>query len=612
MRRRLGAVVVLVAVALASTATPASTLMSPHSVAAGRASPIPLGTYPGSIDLGGIANDLVFSSDRALAYATTREGVQVLRTSDWSIVDTIDTPHFAFGAALLDDETRLAVALHRLDEVIELDLDTGQIVATHEIETPVDVEATDDGNLLVSSEKFLSNAWIVDRGAEPPTVTASAELRVMIGAITPDPGQSSMYVVALDFSFRNIVQRLDSSTSAVSILATSAPLDISPQPLSSMVVDHTAERLYTASGAILDSETLTPIDEITPGVPVLAGDEIFMISSAEIAVHDRDTLELERSWEPACDAYPEGLVGHDAWLSPDGANLIVPSSTGLCLEPVDGSGPHPANLVFRASTIDGARISSGTLIVLDLLGRPVIDIDFDLWDRELDVWLLEGDYWVALVRPVDSQGWPLVPMTPNGYAILEREADTMRIEGRTVAEVITRPFPYDIVETSQTFWSSIQWLVMTGITQGCGPEAFCPNDYVTRGQMAAFIDRALELPDAGPAGFNDDSGSFQQNIWNLKAADITTGCARNRYCTDDYVTRGEMAAFIDRALELPDAGPAGFNDDGGIFQQNIWNLKAAGITTGCAHDRFCTDDYVTRAQMAAFLERALGDDWPFV
>jgi hypothetical protein len=39
-------------------------------------------------------------------------------------------------------------------------------------------------------------------------------------------------------------------------------------------------------------------------------------------------------------------------------------------------------------------------------------------------------------------------------------------------------------------------------------------------------------------------------------------------------------------------------------------LRAAGITTGCAPDRFCTDEFVTRAQMAAFLERALADNWP--
>jgi hypothetical protein len=45
-----------------------------------------------------------------------------------------------------------------------------------------------------------------------------------------------------------------------------------------------------------------------------------------------------------------------------------------------------------------------------------------------------------------------------------------------------------------------------------------------------------------------------------------------------------------------------------IFEADIERLAAAGITTGCnppANDRFCPDRNVTRAQMAAFLQRGL-------
>ena len=46
------------------------------------------------------------------------------------------------------------------------------------------------------------------------------------------------------------------------------------------------------------------------------------------------------------------------------------------------------------------------------------------------------------------------------------------------------------------FEADIDWLAAEGITKGCNPpnnDKFCPDGQVTRGQMAAFLVRALEL-----------------------------------------------------------------------------------------------------------------------
>jgi hypothetical protein len=71
-----------------------------------------------------------------------------------------------------------------------------------------------------------------------------------------------------------------------------------------------------------------------------------------------------------------------------------------------------------------------------------------------------------------------------------------------------------------------------------------------------------------------------------------------------------MAAFLVRALSLTDQGTTDFiDDDGSIFEADIEKLATAGITKGCnppSNDRYCPDDNVTRGQMAAFLTRALG------
>jgi hypothetical protein len=53
-------------------------------------------------------------------------------------------------------------------------------------------------------------------------------------------------------------------------------------------------------------------------------------------------------------------------------------------------------------------------------------------------------------------------------------------------------FPND-VPTTHPFFRFVEALARAGITSGCGPESFCPNDPVTRGQMAVFLTTALGL-----------------------------------------------------------------------------------------------------------------------
>jgi len=117
--------------------------------------------------------------------------------------------------------------------------------------------------------------------------------------------------------------------------------------------------------------------------------------------------------------------------------------------------------------------------------------------------------------------------------------------------------PFDDVPADHLFVEDIKWLAAEGITKGCNPPdntMFCPDAYVTRGQMAAFLVRAL--------GYDDDGGG------NL---------------------------YLD--------------DDGHVFETDIDKLGTAGVTKGCNppdNDKFCPNNIVTRAQMAAFLKRALG------
>jgi Tol biopolymer transport system component len=109
--------------------------------------------------------------------------------------------------------------------------------------------------------------------------------------------------------------------------------------------------------------------------------------------------------------------------------------------------------------------------------------------------------------------------------------------------------------TQHRFASDIAWLADREITRGCNPPSntrFCPDGFVTRGQMAAFLVRALGLSDRLVDPFVDDDGSvFEADIERLAAAGITNGCnppSNSWFCPDGYVTRGQMAAFLHRAL----------------------------------------------------------------
>lgn len=159
----------------------------------------------------------------------------------------------------------------------------------------------------------------------------------------------------------------------------------------------------------------------------------------------------------------------------------------------------------------------------------------------------------------------------------------------------------------------IEKLAASGVTRGCNPPAntlFCPDDPVTRGQMAAFLNRALSLP-AGTGAFTDTAGHlFVSDIGALAASGVTRGCnppTNTRFCPDQPVSRGQMAAFLNRALGLAPSAPAFADSLDHVFAADIGALATAGITAGCnppANTLYCPDQPVTRAQMASFLVRA--------
>ncbi len=177
----------------------------------------------------------------------------------------------------------------------------------------------------------------------------------------------------------------------------------------------------------------------------------------------------------------------------------------------------------------------------------------------------------------------------------------------------------DVSRTHWAF-SYIQTLATNGITNGCAATEYCPDNNVDRAQMAAFMLRAKHgrnyvPPTATGTVFGDVSTSHWAAAWieQLASEGITGGCGGGNYCPEDPLTRAQMAVFLLRAkygqgYVPPTATGTVFDDVPATHWAAAWieQLSAEGITSGCDASNYCPDASLTRAQMAVFIVKTFG------
>ncbi len=101
----------------------------------------------------------------------------------------------------------------------------------------------------------------------------------------------------------------------------------------------------------------------------------------------------------------------------------------------------------------------------------------------------------------------------------------------------------------------IEQLAKQGVTGGCGGGNYCPGNAVTREQMAVFLLKtkygALHEPPPATGVFEDVPADdpFAPWIEQLAAEGITGGCGDDVYCPNNPVTRGQMAVFISKTFD---------------------------------------------------------------
>lgn len=187
------------------------------------------------------------------------------------------------------------------------------------------------------------------------------------------------------------------------------------------------------------------------------------------------------------------------------------------------------------------------------------------------------------------------------------------------------PASFSFLDVPSNYWAhdDIEKLLAAGITTGCGDHCFCPEETVTRAQMAVFLERGIhensfEPPEASGGVFDDIPIGYWAADWieQFYADGITSGCnsAPPLYCPEQSITRAEMAVLLLRTKYSSSYSPPPASGVFADVPMNNWavdwieQLYVEGITSGCGGNplRFCPDDSVSRSQMAAFLVRVLG------
>ena len=559
------------------------------------------------------------------------EGGPTNYVQQWEVI--VDQVSYANGLAAHPTETLLYLSLtsgHQThpNAILEYNYGTGaRRYSAHVGSEPGPLAVSPDGASLYVG---LTGA---NRIARLTTVDLGVVYDVAVGAVPTDiaidPGDSGRVIVGTKDRDTVLVTGTEVAANVAVCCTQVAFAD------DGRAIGRSRDFVYTLT---FDTDGLY-VDEIADIASGGSGYDLWyhdgMVISSGGEVIDPDTLAEVRNISPVAALSPDldrGFVCYEPAATTRCSEVVI--STGESLaerlipEAVISSSFHHvslgtdgiATLSDHPSTTQGLVILSGvptsklTVTVRNVLDNvayaqpvEVYDVDFrkvrTLEFPPFETGLPAGTYYV-LARGLDYAMWyPGVgEYRPEYAAPIVLTGDDVAIDTyilEPLRDVFANP--------------DIDFLVNAAISYGCNYRTFCPEDAVTRGQMASFLARALDLPTSPTDYFTDDTTSTHQTAINaLRHANITLGCTTDgtTYCPDNTVTRGQMASFLARALDLPTSPTDYFTDDTTSTHQTAINaLRHANITLGCTTDgtTYCPDDTVIRRHMAAFLHRALAD-----
>lgn len=170
----------------------------------------------------------------------------------------------------------------------------------------------------------------------------------------------------------------------------------------------------------------------------------------------------------------------------------------------------------------------------------------------------------------------------------------------------------------RTHWAKedIEFAAARGLLAGTGKKQFSPDGAITRGEFAAALGRLAGIEPAGYSSrsFADIKADASYGAYAEWAAEkgIMEASQDARFCPDDPVTREQMAVMMVKFAEqtgyplLYSLSPVTFTDSGSISEgaaEAIVLLQRAGIIQGKDGGSFEPQAYATRAEVSAMLRR---------
>ncbi len=156
----------------------------------------------------------------------------------------------------------------------------------------------------------------------------------------------------------------------------------------------------------------------------------------------------------------------------------------------------------------------------------------------------------------DSPQPALISADDSGEALTHRDGAVLLAGAMGLPDAIWQGIFSDVGESSQDA-ATIEALALAGVVKGNLDGTFRPDEPLTRGLFAVWLDRAF-FPDRYPTDlepFTDipEGAAYEDAANGLFSQGITRGCAADpfRFCGEDVITRGEVETLIGRVLDLP-------------------------------------------------------------
>lgn len=167
------------------------------------------------------------------------------------------------------------------------------------------------------------------------------------------------------------------------------------------------------------------------------------------------------------------------------------------------------------------------------------------------------------------------------------------------------------VDTGAYYASAVSWATFNNITAGTSSTSFSPNATCTREQVVSFLWRAAGRPNPATTEnpFIDVSESayyYKAVLWAAENG-IVFGTSKTTFSPQQGCTRGQVAAFLWRAMGRPapatDNNPFADVSSSAFYCDAVCWAAENRIVFGTSNTAFSPDTTCTRAQIVTFLYR---------